>query len=84
MLFTHQFGIIGLIFANCVNMAVRGFCSLSISIDCINKEINGDDQKASKNHFNSFNLIFNVIIHKFFIAILALSVFGSYFVEYAI
>jgi hypothetical protein len=61
-------------------MAIRGFFSLSISIDCINKEINSDDHKAAKNHFNSLNVIFNIIIHKVFLALLALSIFGSYFV----
>ena len=78
LFFSNKFGVIGLVYANCINMAVRGFCSLKISIDCMNKEMEQKDKKSGKNCFSMIKLIFNVFIHKFFIAILILSIAGTY------
>ena len=79
---SNEFGVIGLVYANCINMAVRGFCSLKISIDCMNREMEENDKKSGRNCFSLFRLILNVFIHKFFIAIFFLSVVGTYFAEF--
>jgi hypothetical protein len=63
-------------------MAVRGFCSLKISIDCMNKEMEENDKKSGRNCFSLLRLIFNVFIHKVFILIFFLSVVGTYLAEF--
>lgn len=82
LFFSSKFGVIGLVYANCINMAVRGFCSLKISIDCMNKEMEENDKKSGRNCFSLLKLIFGVFIHKFFIAILVLSILGTYLMEF--
>ena len=79
---SNKFGVIGLVYANCINMAVRGFCSLKISIDCMNKEMEENDKKSGRNCFSLLRLIFNVFIHKVFILIFFFSVVGTYLAEF--
>jgi len=65
-------------------MAVRGFCSLKISIDCMNREMEENDKKSGRNCFSLFRLILNVFIHKVFIAILFMSIAGTFLAEYVL
>ena len=81
LFFSNKFGVIGLVYANCINMAIRGFCSLKISIDCMNKEIEENDKKSGRNCFSLLKLLFNVWIHKFLIAIMVLSIVKTYLME---
>lgn len=82
LFFSNKFGVIGLVYANCINMAVRGFCSLMISIDCMNKEMQENDKKSGRNCFSLFKLIFNIFIHKFFIAMMVLSIVGTHLMKF--
>ena len=58
-------GIVGLIWANVINMAVRGLLSLKISLSSL-----GDD-------VGLFKIFKKVLLHKFFLALATLGVIGT-------
>uniref|UniRef100_A0A7S3MY64 Protein RFT1 homolog n=1 Tax=Strombidium inclinatum TaxID=197538 RepID=A0A7S3MY64_9SPIT len=62
-----KFGIIGLVYANCVNMGVRGVMSLVISVKAQNEMITDQNKKISL-----LAIVLRVLSHKFFAGILVL------------
>lgn len=67
--FSHYFGIIGLIYANCINMAIRAIWSLKISIASHNKYSSGTTTLTG--------LATQIIGHKFFLGLVAIGSGGT-------
>jgi hypothetical protein len=66
VLSTH-FGIVGLIYANCVNMVIRAIWSLKISLDNQNR----------KKKTTLFEFFIGVLTHKYFLGLLSLGIIGT-------
>lgn len=64
VLFKYQ-GIVGLIWANVINMAVRGLLSLKISLQSLGEGV------------GLFKIFKKVLMHKFFLALVTLGVIGT-------
>jgi len=71
MLLYNAMGVTGLIWANAVNMAVRGIWSLKISLDSLN------DPSPDGFHTSLLKILAGVATHKVFIALTCLGIFGT-------
>ena len=61
---------VGIIYANCVNMAIRGTMSIKISMDKLHEITNREE-------FTTGKLVFMVLMHKFFLGLCVLGVIGT-------
>ena len=75
--FSQKYGVIGLIYANCINMAVRAVCSLNISL----KQLAQDSGKKDGLETNSVYLLSkffkSVIFHYIFQGLVLVGVLGT-------
>jgi len=74
IVFSKYFGIVGLIYANCLNMGVRAIFSLKISLDEFTKARNIQD-------FGLFQLTARIFCHKVFIGLVTLGCFATFVVK---
>lgn len=70
---SQYFGMVGLVYANCVNMFVRASLSLWISLSSTTYS-----EQISK----LFSIVFRVLTHLYFLGLIALGVAGSFVAKY--
>jgi hypothetical protein len=76
IVFSKYFGIVGLIYANCVNMGIRAIFSLKISLDEFAKSRNLND-------VGLVNLASRIVTHKMFLGLVTLGCFATFVVKIA-